>query len=80
MREYGSVSSKVICSQEFLSLPSTAQVLYFHLSIRSEGSGKVNNPNAIIRQTASSECDLQLLIHKKYALQDSSRSLFIRRE
>ena len=43
-------SPKIIDSDAFLDMPSSSQLLYFHLAMRADDDGFVDNPKKIIRQ------------------------------
>ncbi len=51
-------SKTVIDSDDFLELPLTAQALYFHLAIRADDDGFINNPKRIQRMIDSKDEDL----------------------
>ena len=54
-------SMDVVGSDEFLDLPASAQNLYFHLNMRADDDGFVNNARTVTRIVGSSEDDLDLL-------------------
>lgn len=58
----------VIDSDIFLGMPLKAQALYFHLSMRADDDGFVNNPKKIQRMIGSNEGDLKLLIANKFII------------
>ena len=49
-------------SDDFLELPDSSQVLYFHLSMNADDDGFINNWNSIMKMTGTKEDDLKLLI------------------
>ena len=55
-------------SDEFLELPDSSQVLYFHLSMNADDDGFVNNWKSIIKMTGTKEDDLKMLIYKKFII------------
>ena len=59
---------KIIDSDAFLDMPLSTQALYFHLSMRADDDGFVNNPKKIQRTVGASEDDLRLLIIKRFVL------------
>ena len=61
-------SKTVIDSDIFLDMPLSAQCLYFHLSMRADDEGFVNNPKKIQRMIGASEDDLKLLLVKQFIL------------
>ena len=65
-------------SDEFLDLPDSSQVLYFHLSMNADDEGFVNNWKSIIRMTGTKEDDLKLLIAKSFIIPFESGIIVIR--
>lgn len=61
-------SKKIIDSGLFLEMPLTTQALYFHLSMRADDDGFVDNPKFIQRMIGASEDDLKLLIAKSFLI------------
>ncbi len=58
----------IIDSDDFLDMPLTTQALYFHLSMRADDEGFINNPKKIMRMIGASPDELKLLIGKKFVL------------
>ena len=58
----------IVDSDAFLDMPTSTQCLYFHLSIRADDDGFINNPKKIVRIVNCSEDDLKLLIGKKFII------------
>ena len=58
----------IIDSDLFLDMPSSTQCLYFHLSMRADDDGFINNPKKIQRMVGSSDDDLKLLIAKNFII------------
>lgn len=61
-------SKKIIDTDLFLDMPSTTQMLYFHLCMRADDDGFVGNPKRIMRMTGTSDDDLKLLIAKQFII------------
>ena len=61
-------TQKIIDSDAFLEMPLSAQALYFHLNMRADDDGFINNPKRIQRTVGSSEDDLKLLIAKRFVI------------
>ncbi len=59
-------SKTVIDSDDFLELSLTAQALYFHLAIRADDDGFINNPKRIQRMIEASDNDLEELEKKGF--------------
>lgn len=58
----------IIDSDAFLDMPLSAQALYFHLSMRADDDGFVNNPKKIQRLIGASDDDLKLLEFKSFLI------------
>ena len=58
----------IIDSDAFLDMPQSSQLLYFHLSMRADDEGFINNPKAIMRNIGCKEDDAKLLIAKKFII------------
>ena len=58
----------IIDSDAFLDMPLSTQALYFHLSMRADDDGFINNPKKIQRMIGCAEDDLKVLITKRFIL------------
>lgn len=65
-------------SDDFLELPDSSQVLYFHLSMNADDDGFVNNWKSIMKMTGTKEDDMKLLIAKQYIIAFDSGVIVIR--
>lgn len=61
-------SLKIVDSDAFLDMGQTAQLLYFHLSMRADDDGFIGNPKKIMRMIGSSEDDMKVLLSKRFIL------------
>ena len=68
MAERRMFAKTIIDSDAFLDMPLSAQALYFHLSMRADDDGFVNNPRKIQRMIGAADDDLKLLIGKRFVL------------
>lgn len=68
MAERRMFTKKIIDSDAFLEMPCSAQALYFHLCMRADDDGFVNNPQKIRRVCGASGDDLKLLMAKRFIL------------
>jgi hypothetical protein len=59
---------KIVDSDAFLDMPMSTQSLYFHLNMRADDDGFVNNPRKIQRMIGASDDDLKLLLAKRFIL------------
>ena len=58
----------IIDSDAFLDMPLSTQALYFHLSMRADDDGFINNPRKIQRMVGASEDDFKVLIMKNFII------------
>ena len=58
----------IIDSDAFVDMPLSTQALYFHLSMRADDDGFINNPKKIQRMIGASDDDLKLLILKRFII------------
>ena len=65
-------------SDEFLELPDSSQVLYFHLSMNADDDGFVNNWKSILKMTGTKEDDLKILIAKSFIIPFDSGVIVIK--
>jgi len=49
-------------------MPQSSQLLYFHLSMRADDEGFVNNPRSIMRNVGCKDDDLKILAAKKFII------------
>lgn len=68
MAERRMFAKSIIDSDAFLDMPATAQLLYFHLSMRADDDGFINQPKSIMRMTGCKDDDMKLLIAKKFLI------------
>ena len=68
MAERRMFAKTIIDSDAFLEMPQSSQLLYFHLSMRADDEGFINNPKSIMRNVGAKEDDIKLLIAKKFII------------
>lgn len=61
-------SKTIIDSDAFLDMPLSTQALYFHLSMRGDDDGFINNPKKIQRMLGCTDDDVKLLIAKCFII------------
>lgn len=61
-------TKKIVDSDAFLDMPLSTHALYFHLNMRADDDGFINNPKKIQRMIGASEDDLKLLIAKRFVI------------
>lgn len=78
MAERRMFAKTIIDSDAFLDMPLSTQALYFHLSMRADDDGFINNPKKIQRVIGASDDDLRLLIAKNFVLAFDSGVIVIK--
>lgn len=68
MAERRMFAKTIIDSDAFLDMPLSTQALYFHLSMRADDDGFINNPKKIQRTIGASDDDLKLLAVKNFII------------
>jgi hypothetical protein len=68
MAERRMFAKTIIDSDAFLDMPQSSQLLYFHLAMRADDDGFINNPKSITRNVKCNEDDLTLLTAKKFII------------
>ena len=68
----------IIDSDAFLDMPLSAQALYFHLSMRADDEGFINNPKRIQRAIGASDDDMKLLNAKNFVIRFGSGIVVIK--
>ena len=68
MAEKRMFTQKIIDSDAFLDMPLSTQALYFHLNMRADDDGFINNPKRIQRTIGASDDDLRLLLAKRFVI------------
>lgn len=58
----------IVDSDAFLDMPLSAQALYFHLSMRADDDGFLNNAKKIQKIINASEDDLKILLLKRFVI------------
>lgn len=78
MAEKRMFSKAIIDGDDFLDLPPMAQLLYFHLGMRADDDGFVNNPRRIQSLVGASASDMNALKSGEYILSFDSGIIVIR--
>ena len=68
MAERRMFAKTIIDSDAFLDMSLTAQALYFHLSMRADDDGFINNPKKVQRMIGASDDDFRILIAKSFLI------------
>lgn len=78
MAERRMFAKTIIDSDAFLDMPLSTQALYFHLSMRADDDGFINNPKKIQRMIGCSDDDLKLLLAKSFIIAFDSGIIVIK--
>lgn len=68
MAERRMFAKTIIDSDAFLDMSLSTQALYFHLSMRADDDGFINNPKKIQRMIGAAEDDMKILTAKKFII------------
>lgn len=68
MAERRMFSKTIVDSDAFLDMPLSTQALYFHLSMRADDDGFLNNAKKIQKIIGASDDDFKLLIMKRFVI------------
>lgn len=68
MAERRMFAKTIIDSDAFLDMPMSTQCLYFHLAMRADDDGFLNNPKKVQRMIGASDDDLKVLLSKRFLL------------
>lgn len=71
-------SNQIIDSDAFLDMPLSTQALYFHLSMRADDDGFINNPKKIMRMIGAGDDEMKVLFTKKFVLSFDSGVIVIK--
>ena len=68
MAEKRMFSQKITRSDAFLTMPTSARLLYYDLSMDADDDGFVDRPKSVIKLTGASADDLSILIAKSFVI------------
>lgn len=66
MAEKRMFSKQIIDSDAFLEMPLSTQALYFHLSMRADDDGFLNNAKKVMKIIGANQNDYDLLVAKSF--------------
>ena len=78
MAERRMFSKAIIDSDAFLDMPASTQMLYFHLCMRADDEGFVNNPKRIQRMCGANDDDYKILCAKSFIIEFESGVIVIK--
>ena len=61
------ISKNIIDSDKFLSMPTSARMLYIDLAVRADDDGFIS-PRRVMKVTGASDDDLRILVSKRYLI------------
>lgn len=64
-------SKQIVDSDAFLEMPLSTQALYFHLSMRADDDGFLNNAKKVMKIIGANQNDYDLLVAKSFIIQFS---------
>ena len=68
MAEKRMFAKTIVDSDAFMEMPVSSQLLYFHLSMRADDDGFINNPKRIARNVGANDDDLKMLMYKNFII------------
>ena len=68
MAERRMFSKTIVDSDLFLNMPATSQLLYFHLALRADDDGFINNPKSLTRMCGCHDDDMNMLITRGFII------------
>lgn len=71
-------SKKIVDTDAFLDMPSTARLLYYDLAMRADDEGFIGSPKGVMRTTGASIDDMNILIMRKFVIPFESGVVVIR--
>ena len=78
MAERRMFAKTIIDSDAFIDMPLSTQALYFHLSMRADDEGFINNPRKIQRMVGASDDDMKVLLAKNFVIAFESGIIVIK--
>lgn len=78
MAERRMFSKKITQADEFLELPVSTQLLYFHLCLEADDDGFLGKPKSVVRACCAASDDLERLVKAQYVISFPSGVVAIR--
>lgn len=72
------VCIEIVGDDEFLDMPATSQLLYFHLCVRADDDGFCANYKSVMKLINAHTDDLKILIAKRYVLEAHNQVILIK--
>ena len=61
-------SKTIVDTDAFMDMPSSTQMLYFHLAMRADDDGFISSPKKIMKMIGSQDDDMKVLTTKRFIL------------
>ena len=61
-------SKEIVRSDAFLDMPTSSQLLYFHLGMEADDDGFIDNSKTVMRVAGTNNDDLKILLTKRFLL------------
>ncbi len=71
-------SKDIVSSDEFISLPLSAQALYFHLGMNADDDGILSNAKSVMLVIGAKDDDIKLLLAKRFLLLFNEKYLVVK--
>lgn len=71
-------SIDIVGSDAFLDMPLSTQALYFHLGMRADDDGFINNAKTVMRIVQAKDDDYKMLIAKRFIIDFESGVVVIK--
>lgn len=71
-------TKQIIDTDAFLDMPLSSQALYFHLNMRADDDGFIDNPKRVMRLIGSNQNDIDVLLAKRFILAFESGVIVIK--
>lgn len=78
MAERRMLSKKIIDTDLFMDMPTTAKLLYFYMNLHADDDGFIGNAKTVIRMIGANDDDLLILIAKKFLISFDNGILVIK--
>lgn len=72
------LDKSIVDSDQFLDMPLSTQALYFHLNMRADDEGFINNPKRVMKMVGTNDDDLKILVAKAFVIPFESGVVVIR--
>ena len=71
-------SKDIVCSDSFLDMPPSTQLLYYQFGMEADDDGFIGSPNKLIRSFGANKDELKILISKRFIIPFENGVIVIR--